>query len=153
MLRVGDTAPDFESTTQTGKPLKLSDLRGKRVVLFFFPRAFTMGCTIETRKFRDQYGDLSAMGAEIIGVSVDSHARQCDFANSEGVPFPMLGDESREISRRYGVLRSLLQVSQRVTYVIGPTGQIELVANHELLVNKHIDDVSKHLRAHAGKPA
>ncbi len=152
MLRAGDQAPDFTATTSNGKQLTLSALRGRRVVLFFFPKAFTTGCTIETRRFRDHYSEIAALGAEVIGVSVDKEQTQCDFANKEGVPFPMIGDASREINRRYDVLWPLLSVSQRVTYVIGPDGRIELVLHHELLVHKHLDEVRRHLQSQPKTP-
>lgn len=147
MLRVGDLAPDFTATTSNGTTLTLSSLRGRRVVLFFFPKAFTTGCTIETRRFRDHYSEIAALGAEVIGVSVDPEQTQCDFASKEGVPFPMIGDAARTINRSYDVLWPLLAVSQRVTYVIGPDGKIELVLHHELLVNKHLDEVRRHLQS------
>ena len=146
MLKVGELAPDFSATTTNGKTLKLSELRGKRVVLFFFPKAFTPGCTVETRRFRDHYSELSALGAEVVGVSADSAQVQCEFANKEGVHFPMIGDELRHIGKSYDVLWPLLNVNQRVTYVIGPDGRIEAVFHHELLVGKHLEGVQKHLR-------
>ncbi len=145
MLRVGDPAPHFTATTSQGQKIALSELRGRRVVLFFFPKAFTTGCTIETRRFRDHYSEIAELGAEVIGISVDKEQVQCDFASREGVPFPLIGDESREINRSYDVLWPLLNVSQRVTYVIDPDGRIELVLHHEILVNKHIDEVRRFL--------
>jgi len=149
VLKVGDLAPDFTATATNGKTVKLSELRGKRVVMFFFPKAMTTGCTIETRQFRDHYSELADLGAEVIGVSVDKEQVQCDFANKEGVPFPMIGDEGRAINRSYDVLWPILNVSQRVTYVIGPDGRIELVLHHEILVGKHIDEVRRHLAKQA----
>ena len=79
MLKVGEMAPDFSGTAQDGRTVKLSELRGKRAVLFFFPKAFTTGCTIETRQFRDHYTELAALGAEVIGLSVDSSEKQCEL--------------------------------------------------------------------------
>lgn len=145
MLKVGDPAPALSAVTSDGKTVDLSALRGKRVVLFFFPKAFTLGCTIETRRFRDHYSEIAGLGAEVVGVSVDSAERQCEFASAEGVPFPMVGDASRAISRSFDVLRPILGVSQRVTYVIGPEGRIEAAFHHELMVGKHLEDVKRHL--------
>ena len=145
MLKVGDPAPALSAVTSDGKTVDLSTLRGKRVVVFFFPKAFTLGCTIETRRFRDHYSEIAALGAEVVGVSVDSAERQCEFASAEGVPFPMVGDASRTISRSFDVLRPILGVSQRVTYVIGPEGRIEAAFHHELMVGKHLEDVKRHL--------
>ena len=146
MLKVGDRAPDFTAAAQDGKTVKLSDLRGKRVVLFFFPKAFTRGCTIETRQFRDHYSELAALGAEVLGVSIDTTEKQCEFASSEGVPFPMIGDPSRGIGKSYDVLWPVLNVAQRVTYVIGPDGVVEAVFHHELMVGKHLEQVRAHLQ-------
>jgi peroxiredoxin Q/BCP len=148
MLKVGDPAPDFTATAQDGKTVRLQELRGKRVVLFFFPKAFTLGCTIETRQFRDHYSELSELGAEVLGVSVDSSERQCEFASREGVPFPMLGDPSRGIGRSYDVIRPLLNVTRRVTYIIGTDGRVEAIFHHEIRVGKHLDDVRSYLQKH-----
>jgi peroxiredoxin Q/BCP len=145
MLKPGDLAPDFTATTTNGRTLRLSDLRGRRVVLFFFPKAFTPGCTLETRQFRDHYAELSGLGAEVIGISVDSAERQCEFAAREGASFPLIGDESGTICRSYGVLWPLLHVAQRVTYVIDETGRIEAVFHHELLIQRHVESVRRHL--------
>lgn len=147
MLKVGDPAPDFTATAQDGKSVKLSELRGKRVVLFFFPKAFTTGCTIETRQFRDAYSELASLGAEVLGVSVDNAELQCEFASREGVPFPMIGDPARGIGRSYDVLWPLLNVAQRVTYVISPDGRIEAAFHHEILVSKHLQAVRAHLQS------
>ena len=147
MLKVGEAAPDFAATAQDGRAVQLSELRGKRVVMFFFPKAFTRGCTIETRQFRDHYSELAALGAEVLGVSVDSSQTQCEFASREGVPFPMLGDPSRSIGKSYDVLWPLLNVAQRITYVIGPDGRVEAAFHHELLVGKHLEAVRAHLQS------
>lgn len=147
MLKVGSLAPDFTAQTSTGTTVTLSALRGKRVVLFFFPKAFTTGCTIETRQFRDHYTEIAGRGAEVIGVSVDSEKTQCEFASREGVPFPMIGDQDRSIAKKYDVLWPLLNVAQRVTYLIGADGRIEDVFHHEILVGKHLESIRKRLQA------
>jgi peroxiredoxin Q/BCP len=146
MLDVGATAPDFESESFDGKKVRLRDLRGKPVVLYFFPKAFTPICTVETRRFRDNYPDLEALGAEVIGISTDTLATQCDFAQRQEVKFPMLADPDRRISAAYGVLWPLVPRARRVTFVIGETGTIELVSWHEFQVSKHLDEVLRHLQ-------
>lgn len=146
MLDVGATAPDFESESHDGRKVRLRDLRGKPVILYFFPKAFTPLCTVETRRFRDTYPDLKALGAEVIGISTDTLATQCDFAEREEVSFPLLADPERRISTAYGVLWPLVPRARRVTFVIGETGSIELVSWHELNVSKHLDEVMRHLR-------
>lgn len=148
MIQVGDTAPDFTATDCQGRSVSLSSLRGRRVVLFFFPKAFTPGCTIETRAFRDNHGQIQALGAELVGVSVDSVATQCAFATNENIHFALIGDEDRRISSSYAVLWPVLKVDRRVTFIIDPAGTVESVIRHELRVYRHLDDVLRYLREH-----
>ncbi|MFN0063929.1 MAG: peroxiredoxin [Myxococcaceae bacterium] len=145
MLAVGDVAPDFETLDCRGRPFRLSALRGKQVVLFFFPKAFTVGCTQEVGHFRDNYDRIVSGGAELVGVSVDNSARQCAFAESEHLNFTLIGDEPRTISESYGVLWPILRIDRRVTFVISPEGIIEAVIKHEVRVGRHLDDVLQHL--------
>ena len=148
MLRVGDTAPDFEAVNCSGAPVRLADHRGKRkVVLFFFPKAFTPACTIEVRNFRDNYQRITALNAELIGVSVDRIERNCEFARAEGLQFPLIGDESRAISERYGVVWPVLRIDRRATFVIGEDGVIEDVIHHEVQVYRHLEVVLERLAA------
>jgi peroxiredoxin Q/BCP len=139
--RVGERAPDFAARATTGEEIRLSALRGKNVVLYFFPKAFTPGCRRETLRFRDARADIEALGAVVIGVSVDDHKTQCDFAEATQASFPMIGDETKEISRLYGVLRPYLRLDKRVTYVIDRTGVVRGVFEHEFQISKHLDGV------------
>ncbi|QRK04522.1 peroxiredoxin [Archangium violaceum] len=148
MLEVGQAAPDFTGTDCQGRPFSLSALRGRRVVLFFFPKAFTIACTEETRHFRDNHERIQSLGAELVGVSVDTVKTQCEFAEQEDIHFSLLGDEARTISKAYDVLWPVLRVDRRVTYIIGPEGVIESVIRHEVRVYKHLDDVLRYLREH-----
>lgn len=148
MLEVGQAAPDFTGTDCQGRPFSLSALRGRRVVLFFFPKAFTIACTEETRHFRDNHEHIQSLGAELVGVSVDTVKTQCEFAEQEDIHFSLLGDEARTISKAYDVLWPVLRVDRRVTYIIGPDGVIESVIRHEVRVYKHLDDVLHYLREH-----
>lgn len=149
MLKPGAPAPDFTVAASDGRTLRLSDFRGKRLVLYFYPKAFTPGCTAQTRRFRDNYAELQALGAEVVGVSVDTEARQCDFAQAERVRFPLVADADRTLSRDYDVLWPVLSIDRRVTYVIDPAGVVEAVFHHEVQVSKHLDDVLDHLQARA----
>ena len=152
MLRVGDVAPDFEAVNCSGEPVRLADHRGKRkVVLFFFPKAFTPACTIEVRNFRDNYERITELNAELIGVSVDRAERNCKFANAEGLQFALIGDESRTISERFGVVWPVLKIDRRATFVISEEGIIEDVIHHEVQVSRHLDVVLERLAA-ARKP-
>ena len=142
MLKVGDVAPDFSAETTSGRGLRLRDLRGRMVVLYFFRKAFTRNCVVETRGFRDNYPELVALGAEVVGVSCDDNATQCAFAEAHDVAFPMIADNDRTISRSYQTFFTLLpMVSHRVTYVIDESGVIAGVFNHEFQVMKHLDEV------------
>lgn len=147
MLAIGDLAPDFSATDCHGAPLSLSALRGRRVILFFFPKAFTLGCTIENRAFRDNHHRLQALGAELVGVSVDTQRTQCAFAEKEDIHFSLLGDPDRVISRAYDVLWPVLRVDRRVTFIIGPDGHIEDIIRHEVRVYRHLDDVLRYLES------
>jgi thioredoxin-dependent peroxiredoxin len=141
MLSPGDIAPDFEATDCKGRPVKLSALRGRRVVLFFFPRAFTVACTLEVRAFRDNQARIETRNATLIGVSVDDVARQCSFAEAEAIDFALIGDPQRRISESYGVVWPLLKRDRRATFLIGEGGLVERVIHHEVQVYRHLDDV------------
>jgi thioredoxin-dependent peroxiredoxin len=145
MLAIGTPAPDFTARATNGQTLTLSSLRGRPVVIYFFPRAFTPGCTAETRRFRDNYNDLRALGAEVIGISTDSHDRQCEFATAEKVKFPLIGDETGDIQTLYDVKRWVLSSNRRVTYVIDEQGTIAAAFRHEFQVLRHMDDVRQFL--------
>jgi thioredoxin-dependent peroxiredoxin len=147
MVEVGNPAPEFSATDCQGRPLKLSDFRGRKVVLFFFPKAFSSGCTAEVRHFRDNHEKIRALGAELLGVSVDKSDKQCEFAAKESLAFPLVGDESKEISKAYGVLWPLVRVDRRVTFIVGVGGVVESVIKHETKVYRHLDDVLAHLQA------
>ena len=146
MLKVGDRAPDFTARTTDDREVTLSGLRGKNVVLYFFPKAFTTGCTIEAKQFRDASPDLQAFGAEVFGVSTDEHERQCEFATSIKAASPMIGDADSRISKSFGILWPILGLARRVTFVIDREGVIRGVFHHELQVGKHVDGALELLR-------
>lgn len=148
MIAVGDAAPDFTATDCHGRTMQLSALRGRRVVLFFFPKSFTIGCVIENRAFRDNHERIRELGAELVGVSVDSVKTQCEFAEQENIHFPLVGDEDRSISRAYDVLWPVLNIDRRVTYILTPEGIVEHIIHHEVRVYRHLDDVLRYLQQH-----
>lgn len=152
MLTAGDIAPPFRARDTFGHEVALEDLRGRIVVLYFFRRAFTRNCTVETKGFRDNYPELREIGAEVIGISCDDHAVQCRFAETHEVRFPMIADTDRAISRAYRTFFALLpRVSHRVTYVIDGGGTIAGVFNHEFQVSKHLDEVLRFVRQLAAR--
>jgi len=124
MLRVGEIAPDFTIPSAEGSPRTLSSYRGRPVILFFFPKANTTGCTLETRGFAERYPRFQQAGIEVIGVSVDTPDTQTAFAEKCGSQFPMVGDPSGEIARKYGVM-GFLGVTKRVTFFLDPEGRVK----------------------------
>ncbi|MHB8878034.1 MAG: peroxiredoxin [Myxococcaceae bacterium] len=146
MVKLGDPAPDFAGTTTVGEPFLLSALRGRPVVLYFFPKAFTPGCTREAAGFRDAYPEIRALGAEVVGISTDDQRTQCEFAAKMSVPFPMIGDHDGQISRRYDVLWPFFGIARRVTFVVDAHGMLRAVFQHELRVGQHVPDVLNALK-------
>lgn len=103
MLKKGDKAPDFEGVDQNGKSIKSSDYKGKKHVIFFYPKASTPGCTAQACDLRDNEEALNAKGYEIIGVSADSVRRQKNFATKNDLNYPLIADEERKIIEAFGV--------------------------------------------------
>jgi peroxiredoxin Q/BCP len=102
-LQVGDVAPDFEAVTDEGKRVKLSDYRGKRVVLYFYPKDDTPGCTIQACAFRDHYPAIEEKNAVVLGVSPDDEASHVKFKSKYDLPFTLLVDSDHSIADAYGV--------------------------------------------------
>src|SRR4051812_3426947 len=123
-MNFGDAVPEIDAETTRGERFKLSEHRGKYVVIYFFPKAFTPGCTQETKQFRDHYPELTALGAEVVGVSTDDVDVQCDFSTQLKVPFPMIGDPQATIVEAFGVKWPLFNLAQRVTLIVDPDGKL-----------------------------
>jgi thioredoxin-dependent peroxiredoxin len=143
MLKIGDHAPDFTAKATNGDTVSLRAFRGKPVVIYFFPKAFTMGCTVETRQFRDCYNELKSLGAEVIGISADKFDLQCRFATDNSLPFPLVGDEDKRICDAFGVLWPLIKIPQRTTFIVDEDGLVQAVFHHEVQISRHLDDVRK----------
>ncbi|PJJ60061.1 peroxiredoxin [Hymenobacter chitinivorans] len=141
MLQVGDQAPDFTLTTTSGETFRLSDQRGQRsIVLYFYPKDDTPGCTAEACSFRDQYEDFLELGAEVVGVSSDSEASHQKFTQKHRLPFPLLADAGGRVRKLYEVPRALLGIIPgRVTFVIDKQGVIQYIFNS---LNRATDHVS-----------
>jgi len=137
VVQVGDPVPDLELETTAGK-VRLSQLRGRKVVLYFFPKAFTMGCTRELKRFAELYEEFRKAGAEVIGVSVDSLETQRKFAERHGARFPLASDAKKEVSKAFGALRAT-GTAERVTFVIGPDGVIRQVIRGLKKAEEHAD--------------
>ncbi len=102
-LKAGDKVPDFKSSDQDGNVVSLSDYKGKDLVVFFYPRASTPGCTAEACNLRDHYAELQEAGYSLLGVSADSEKKQANFRNKYNFPFPLLADEDRTVIDAFGV--------------------------------------------------
>ncbi len=152
MLRQGDPAPDLELETTSGR-LRISAFRGRSLVLYFFPKAFTAGCTRELQRFVELYDEIKSLRAEVIGVSVDSLDTLRRFAERYGARFPLASDRSKEVSRAFGVLRETGSSALRVTFVIGPDGIIRSVISNLRRAEEHADRALEALRASPGGPA
>ncbi len=145
---VGDRAPDFALPNGSGETVRLSDFAGKRnVVLYFYPKDETPGCTAEACAFRDSYQDFQDAGAEVIGVSSDSEESHGQFTAHHRLPFILLSDKGGAVRKRYGVPATMGVIPGRVTYVIDKQGTVRHVFSSQSNIGKHISDALETLRA------
>jgi len=133
MLKIGDKAPDFELRDTNGNLVRLSKLKGKEIVLYFYPKDLTPGCTVEACNFRDDYNDYNKKGVLVFGVSLDNEERHKKFTEKYDLPFPLLSDAEIKVSKAYGVYgeKSFLGKKyfgiNRTTFVIDKKGFIKHV--------------------------
>jgi peroxiredoxin Q/BCP len=146
VIEEGKPAPDFELTSDTGETVKLSALRGKPVVLYFYPKDDTPGCTTQACGIRDAYGEFEAAGAVVLGVSPDDERSHVKFKEKFGLPFTLLADPDHAVAETYGVWgekkymgKTFLGV-KRSTFVIGADGNVTKVM-HDVKPASHADDV------------
>jgi peroxiredoxin Q/BCP len=151
-LTVGDTAPDLSLPDQHGKPVSLKNFRGKQVVLYFYPKDDTPGCTKESCDFRDVESQILRAGAVIVGVSLDGRESHQKFIKKFGLPFPLLSDEDAAVSKSYGVYKEKSMYGkkywgiERTTFIIDPNGTLKAVFR-KVNVDGHVDDVLTALRS------
>jgi len=128
-MAVGEIAPDFSLKDQHGESRDISSYRNRWVVLYFYPRDDTPGCTREACRFRDDYPAARKLGVEILGISVDSPESHAKFAGKYGLPFPLLADTGGNVARKYGALWSFgpIRFARRRTFIIDPQGKIEKI--------------------------
>jgi peroxiredoxin Q/BCP len=126
ILKIGDDAPTFTLPDSQGNQVSLNDYKGKWAVLYFYPKDDTPGCTKEACHFRDDFKTLEALGAKVIGVSIDDSFSHKKFAEKYNLPFPLLSDASGEVADRYGALNNFLviKLAKRYTFLINPQGKI-----------------------------
>ncbi len=145
-IKVGDTAPDFTLPSQKGSLVSLRDLRGKAVVLYFYPKDDTPGCTTESCAFRDRYEVFKTSGAEVIGVSSDSPESHQKFAAKYQLPFTLLSDKGDQVRKQYGATAAFGLLPGRVTYVIDPQGVVQYIFNSMFNSKGHVEESLKTLK-------
>lgn len=151
-MREGCPAPDFTTADQDGDLVRLGEFQGRPVVLFFYPRAGTSGCTVEAREFRDAHARFQRLGVVVLGASPDTVKAQKKFQEKESLPFPLLADEKREIAELYGVLkeknmygRKVIAVA-RTTVLIGRDGVVRRVLSR-VKPEGHAEEVLREIQA------
>jgi peroxiredoxin Q/BCP len=152
VVEEGKPAPDFELQSDSGETVKLSELRGKQVVLYFYPKDDTPGCTAQACGIRDVYGEFERAGAVVLGVSPDDERSHVKFKEKYGLPFTLLADEGHKLADEYGVWAEKKYAGKtywgvdRSTFVIGEDGNVKKVM-HKVKPDTHADEVLATLRA------
>ena len=151
--KVGQEAPDFSLPDQDGRLRTLKDYSGKWLVLYFYPKDDTPGCTQEACAFRDDLHQLTALGAEVAGVSLDDSSSHAAFAKKYHLPFPLLADKSSAVAARYGVLLNmgLFKLAKRYTFLINPQGKISKVYD-KVETSRHSKEIIDDLKLLLAEP-
>lgn len=153
-MKVNDKAPDFTLQDENGKEIALKDLRGKTVVLYFYPRADTPGCTIEACEFRDSYKKMQKTGAVLLGISPDTPKAQKKFQDKFSLPFTLLADADKKVAEAFGVMKEKNMYGKKVwgvartTFIIGPDGKIQHIFE-KVKPEGHSDEVLEYLKESA----
>jgi thioredoxin-dependent peroxiredoxin len=143
-LQIGDPAPDFSLPNQAGTTVTLSSFRDQKpVVLYFYPKDDTPGCTVESCSFRDSYADFQDIGAEVIGISSDSPESHRSFAQKHNLPFTLVSDTNSSVRKAYGVPATLGLLPGRVTYVIDKAGVVRHIFNSQFNPKAHVEEAMK----------
>ena len=148
-LKVGDPAPDINAFDENGNPVSLIDYSGNKVILFFYPKANTPGCTAEACDLRDHYSVLTEKGFKIIGVSADSEKSQQNFSRKYSFPYPLIPDTEKKVIRDYGVWGKKKLYGKeyegihRTTFVISESGKIEHIFT-KVKTKEHTDQILSH---------
>lgn len=149
---IGEAAPDFNLPDQNGQMHSLKEFAGKWLVLYFYPKDDTPGCTKEACAFRDDLHKLVALNAHVVGISVDDSSSHAEFAKKYNLPFPLLADKSTEVAERYGVLLNMVfgKVAKRYTFLIDPQGRISKVYD-KVDTSRHSTEIIEDLKHMTGK--
>ena len=140
MVEEGKPAPDFELESDSGETVKLSDLRGKPVVLYFYPKDDTPGCTKQACGIRDAWGEFQRAGAEVFGISADSQASHERFKSKYSLPFTLLADPEHKLGKPYGVSQEGKSSYERSTFVIDANGNVSRIMRR-VNPDRHADEV------------
>jgi peroxiredoxin Q/BCP len=147
MLGIGDKAPDFTLKDQRGEAVSLHDLAGKIVVLYFYPKDMSYGCTKEACAFRDSYEQFKDAGAEVVGVSSQSVESHTIFSTTYALPFTLLSDADGTVRRLYGVQATFRLIPGRVTFVIDRQGVIRHAFDSQFNPEMHVQEALRIIRA------
>jgi|SRR5580700_5910557 peroxiredoxin Q/BCP len=150
MIEVGEEVPEFEGAREDGSPIALASFLGHPVILFFYPKANSGGCSLEARGFAEHFAEFQSQGIAVIGVSVDSVDEQRRFAETCQLPFPLVADADRVIAKKYGVL-GLLGIAKRVTFFVDAKG-IVVDRTEGMLPGPHVQRAVERLSPAAGAP-
>lgn len=151
-MEINDKAPDFTTTDENGKEVALKDFRGKTVVLYFYPKADTPGCTKEACGFRDTYKMIQKTGVVLVGISADTSTAQKKFQDKFSLPFTLLADADKKIANLFGVIKEKNMYGKKVkgiartTFVIGPDGKIQHIFNN-VKAEGHAEEVLEYLKS------
>ena len=150
MMNIGDKAPEFLGMDQDGREIKLSDFRGKKLVLYFYPKDMTSGCTAEACSFRDHRDDLLKAGMEVVGVSVDSDQQHRKFTEKHGLNFPLIADTDKRLVELFGVWQEKSMYGRkymgtvRTTFIINEEGVVEQIIGPKQIKTKiHAEQLLK----------
>lgn len=145
-VKVGDKAPDFTLPSQMGDNVSLNEYIGKKnIVLFFYPKDESPGCTKEVCSFRDSYQQLTDLGAEVLGVSGQSVESHAAFASHYGLPFLLLSDVDNKVRNLYGVPATMGIIPGRVTYIIDKKGFVRDIFNSQTQATRHVEEAKRSL--------
>lgn len=145
-IEVGDVVPTFELLNQEGNTVSISADKGNAMVIYFYPKNETPGCTKEACKFRDEFESFEDLGVEVYGISGDSVESHKKFAEKYNLPFQLLADSRNEVRKLFGVPKSLLILPGRVTYIVDKKGVVQYIFNSQFAAEKHIENALEILK-------